>query len=158
MVTTFTEDLPAAVVDQIVSDIFAGLLDAYDLYAAPAPHDDAVLAVSGSVSMTGEWPGHISVACSDAFATRFAARLLQLPVDAVAVEDVLDAIGEFANVVGGNVKAVVPGPNALSLPRVVRGSEFLPAAVEIVRLDLLWADEPLRVLVWAGPRSEGDTR
>ena len=31
-------------------------------------------------------------------------------------EDVVDAFGEIANVVGGNVKAVLPGPSVLGLP------------------------------------------
>ena len=33
-------------------------------------------------------------------------------------EDVADALGELANVVGGNVKAVLPGPSVLGLPEV----------------------------------------
>ena len=33
-------------------------------------------------------------------------------------EDIDDALGELANVVGGNVKAVLPGPSALGLPEV----------------------------------------
>ena len=33
-------------------------------------------------------------------------------------EDIEDALGELANVVGGNVKAVLPGPSALGLPEV----------------------------------------
>ena len=33
-------------------------------------------------------------------------------------EDVDDALGELANVVGGNVKAVLPGPSVLGLPEV----------------------------------------
>ena len=33
-------------------------------------------------------------------------------------EDVEDGLGELANVVGGNVKAVLPGPSVLGLPEV----------------------------------------
>lgn len=35
--------------------------------------------------------------------------------------DVADALGEFVNIVGGNIKSALPGPIALSLPLVALG-------------------------------------
>ena len=61
-------------------------------------------------------------------------------------EDVDDALGELANVVGGNVKAVLPGPSVLGLPEVGTAPEpGLPA--DICRVDLLWRGQSLTITV-----------
>ena len=59
-------------------------------------------------------------------------------------EDIEDGLGELANVVGGNVKAVLPGPSVLGLPEV--GSA--PAAgSDACRVDLLWRGQSLTISV-----------
>jgi hypothetical protein len=61
-------------------------------------------------------------------------------------EDVADGMGELANVVGGNIKAVLPGPSVLGLPEV--GSA--PAAsspADTCRTDLLWRGQALTISV-----------
>jgi chemotaxis protein CheX len=67
---------------------------------------------------------------------------------AVSDADVADAVGELVNMIGGNVKSLMPGPSALSLPvvaagRVARSSD----SVEVCRLDASWAGDPLLVSV-----------
>ena len=61
-------------------------------------------------------------------------------------EDVDDALGELANVVGGNVKAVLPGPSVLGLPEVGAAPEPGHPA-DICRVDLLWRGQPLTISV-----------
>jgi len=66
--------------------------------------------------------------------------------DELEAEDVDDALGELANVVGGNVKAALPGPSTLGLPQVgeapgVRNPE------DVCRLEVLWRGQPLVVSV-----------
>ena len=41
----------------------------------------------------------------------------------------LDAVGEMANVVGGNVKSLLPGPSTLALPIVVTSETGVGHAV-----------------------------
>jgi chemotaxis protein CheX len=38
--------------------------------------------------------------------------------------DVCDAFGELANMIGGNLKAVLPHPVHLSMPSVVQGADY----------------------------------
>ena len=69
------------------------------------------------------------------------------PEDASA-SDLTDAIGELANVLGGNVKGLLPGPSLLSLP-TVSAEEAPPRSVssEAQELWFLCSGEPLVVLV-----------
>lgn len=74
----------------------------------------------------------LSIVAEAALARHFADQLLQLGDD-LEVEDIDDAFGELANVVGGNVKGLIDdGSAALSLPAVSRGS--VPAADGIVTI------------------------
>ena len=59
-------------------------------------------------------------------------------------EDIEDGLGELANVVGGNVKAVLPGPSALGLP-VVGAAPV--AGSDTCRVDLLWRGRSLTISV-----------
>ena len=61
-------------------------------------------------------------------------------------EDIADAFGEIANVVGGNVKAALPGPSALSLPDVGAAPAVRNPA-DVCRVDVLWRGEPLSISV-----------
>jgi len=68
--------------------------------------------------------------------------------DEAGPADVADAVGELVNMVGGNIKSLMPGPSVLSLPAVAAGRAAHPSgATEIARFDGVWAGEPVRVAV-----------
>ena len=64
--------------------------------------------VHSSVSITGSWHGHIVYASSQAAARLAAAAFMAMEPDEVSQEDISDVLGELANIVGGNVKAMLP--------------------------------------------------
>ena len=136
---------------EIVGDVFTGLFG--ERYAPPylaAPAE--TLEVSASVSVSGGWYGDVVIACSPALALSAAAELFAMAPEEIAEADIRDVVGEFANVIGGNVKSVMPGPSALSLPSTsLDGPIDRPGEVEALRLDLAWQNEPLRVSIWATP-------
>lgn len=106
---------------------------------------------TGTVSVSGAWQGHIVVSMSPALATVITAAMLAL--DDVSPEDVSDAIGELANIVGGTVKSLGPGPSGLSLPYVSLDAAvplFLGSALAR-RVDIVCDGEPLRLGVWTVP-------
>lgn len=84
---------------------------------------DGVLAFVG---MAGSWTGAGAISCSAAFACRICNQLLM--TDATSVnEEVLDAVGEVANMIIGNFKTMVEehlGPLGLSIPTVIYGRNF----------------------------------
>jgi chemotaxis protein CheX len=106
--------------------------------------------VAAAVSITGSWQGHVVVQVSAAAASALAAAFLGLE-DAAEAEpaDVEDALGELVNMVGGNVKSLVPASSALSLPLVIRGVSSAPDTKTVCSTAVLWRDEPIVVTVLA---------
>jgi len=78
----------------------------------------------GCVQITGGFTGAVMVSVSDRMARRVAGAMLETPLEAVTLSDLCDALGEIANMTGGSVKALLPGPSQLSLPSVVSGTAF----------------------------------
>ena len=69
-----------------------------------------------------------------------------------------DACGEIANILGGNVKGLLPGPSVLSVPQVAIDARQvrMTAAALRSRADLPWDGEPVTVAVREGtPTNNG---
>ena len=64
------------------------------------------------------------IECSVDFARRAAGTMFGLEPSAASAADTQDAIGELANMTGGNVKALLPEPCRLSLPTVVESADY----------------------------------
>lgn len=107
--------------------------------------------VHSSVSITGSWHGHLVYASSTQAAKRAAAAFLAMEPEEVGQEDISDVLGELANIVGGNVKAMLPAGCFLSLPTVVMAPQtasHFPAAERISGLYGLWEGEPVSISMW----------
>jgi chemotaxis protein CheX len=107
--------------------------------------------VTACVHLSGAFSGSVTVQCSDSAARDAAAVLFAIPVGEVTDGEVVDAIGEIANMVGGNVKSMLPGPSNLSLPAVAQGyrSSLTVAGASVVRqVQLRWRAEPIVVTLW----------
>jgi chemotaxis protein CheX len=117
--------------------------------------------VHSSVSITGSWTGHVVYASSIAAGRRAAAAFLAMEVDEVSEDDLSDVLGELANIVGGNVKAMLPPGALLSLPQVVLAPESTaryPNTSRISGVYGVWDGEPVSVSMWQsrGDRKEGE--
>jgi len=113
--------------------------------------------VHAMVSITGSWHGHLVYASSTAAARKAAAGFLAMTVDEVGEEDVTDVLGELANIVGGNVKAMLPDGCFLSLPTVIMAPESAshhPSAHRISGLYGQWAGEPVSISMWQSVKPE----
>ncbi len=124
--------VPVAHVDEgdvtmIVESIFAELLGLSVRPDEPGPGDGRLV---GLVRIRGAWHGTVSITCDRDLATRIATVMLdRAPRDEA---ELADAIGEVANMAGGNVKALLPSPSVLSLPEVA--GEGSPAVARDGRL------------------------
>jgi chemotaxis protein CheX len=117
----------------------------------PTYDDNQASDVHSSVSITGSWTGHVVYASSTVAARRAAAAFLAMEMDEVSTEDLSDVLGELANIVGGNVKAMLPPGAFLSLPQVVLAPESAtkyPNAERITGVYGIWEGEPVSVSMW----------
>ncbi|HEX2892591.1 MAG TPA: chemotaxis protein CheX [Marmoricola sp.] len=149
---TLTQELLAQVVDEVLETFVGSLSD------EPQPAD-AVLPVTAFVQITGAWTGTVLVSCSTELAATVTGAMLALPPEEVAQEDVSDAVGEVANMVGGSVKSLIAEPAELSLPTVIFGAQgtSVPGTELLQQVERSCAGEPLRVTVLAADASHAGT-
>lgn len=87
--------------------------------------------VSGMVGMAGTYTGILAIHCPQNFALKITSNMLGMEVDEVC-EDVNDALGEIANMLGGYVKMVLSKGGTdlnLSIPTVISGEEYTITAM-----------------------------
>jgi chemotaxis protein CheX len=115
---------------------------------AAGPLPDAGL-VQASVGIHGDWSCTVTLEMAPVTAETAARTMLH--VDVVAEEDVTDALGELVNMIGGNIKSLLPSASALGLPQVVHAPRHTSAAAvtEHYRVELAWAGTPIRIRVWS---------
>ena len=148
--------LDTATVQAIADDVWTSLVgDGEVLVPLPVPAPEVT--VSAWVRITGPWCGAVVVTCDEPTAEALTECLLRArPPAVVDAEDVADALGELANVLGGNVKAALPGPSSLGLPEA---GPTPPAARpdDLCRVDAQWRGQFLTITVQgatAAPHTE----
>ena len=137
-------------ISAIAEEVFAAMIDGEPGHLLPHP-GPAVHAepLYSWVDMHADVSGRTLLATDVATAHRLARALLAMePHEPVGEEDLVDAFGEVANVVGGNLKALLPVQGTLTLPRVSRVAPAQDGAVLVDSVALTWRGEPLDITVW----------
>ena len=97
-----------------------------DSYPLKEPVTSFHCSVTGMVGLAGTYTGILSIHCPQSLALRITSNMLGMDVDEVG-EDVNDALGEIANMIGGSFKHhfVKDGHEVkLSTPSVISGGEY----------------------------------
>ena len=94
-----------------------------DSYPLKEPVTSFHCSVTGMVGLAGTYTGILSIHCPKAFAMRITSNMLGMEVEEID-DDVNDAMGEIANMIGGNIKNRMPVPSGLSLPTVAVGARL----------------------------------
>ena len=144
--STVAEAPSPADVESIASDVWACAVPDGVLPPASGPGPDG-LAV-GAVAISGAWCGWVTLELPLATAARVTAAMLGQGNRELAREDVDDALGELANMIGGNVKSLVPAPSVLGLPVVVSDLGDVAVGREVCRAELSRDGAHVRVRVW----------
>ena len=140
------ELMDAATVESIAAEAWVALVGE-DEVIVPLPAEPAVDAVSAWVDVVGPWTGSVVLTTGAQTAAELTRALLaEAAPEVLEEEDVVDAFGEIANVVGGNVKAALPGTHALSLPEV-GAAPAVRNPDDVVRIDVQWRGQPLTISV-----------
>ena len=121
---------------QLVDDDLAGLVGAIwtsivgqdaDPSFVSAEELAAQRTVTACVHISGGWHGSVSMVLPSGLAEEVASRMFDVPTSELSAEEVLDAVGELANIAGGNVKGLIEDPCELSLPVVAEGTSYVLA-------------------------------
>ena len=138
-------------VAEITRDVWGSFL-AMDLTQAPA--DEGPLGgptMTGCVHLSGAWGGSVLVETTADHAQHAAEAMFAADPGSLSADEVSDALGELTNMVGGNIKGLLPAPSSLSLPSVAGGESYtlrVPGAVLVVRVHLIGPAGPVRITVW----------
>jgi chemotaxis protein CheX len=145
---TFASDEQIVGITQDVWSSFTGKgLGSAPEEVAPEAGDLTV----GRVAVTGGWQGCVLLTCPTPLARAAAAAMFDLPAEKLTDDEVADAVGELTNMIGGNIKGLLPGPSRLSMPAVTVGatsSVRTPHAVLVSTVSLLCEGLPLTVSLW----------
>ena len=141
-----TDLIDEPTVESIAQDAWLALVGE-DEILVPIPGALPADVVSSWVNMTGPWTGTVVLTTGAETAAELTRALLaETAPDPLEDDDVADALGEMANVVGGNVKASLPGPSVLSLP-YVGDPPAVRNPADVCRVDVLWRGQPLTISV-----------
>ena len=103
-------------IQQYTQLVCSTLLD-YEVNPLPGSYDvSSTDTFSGSVQVTGKWQGIILLSLPSALVNTLTEALFSLEQGKVSNEDRKDAVGELINMIGGNIKALLPQPSAISVP------------------------------------------
>lgn len=137
---------------QVVEAVWDQVLELPVRPTAP-PADESTPDLSVCVHITGGWNGAVLFWPSDRFAGRASARLFAIAETEVTPADVQDAMAELGNIVAGNLKSILPGPSALSLPTVTHGHQhevFVRRTRLVAQYTFVCEDETLSIRLLEG--------
>lgn len=125
---THHEEELAEYVINATKDVFKTMImmELQDHYPLSEPVSKMHCSITGMVGLAGKYSGILSIHCPQNLALSITSNMLGMEVDEVG-DDVNDALGEIANMLGGHVKQVVSKGGFdlnLSIPTVISGEDY----------------------------------
>jgi chemotaxis protein CheX len=147
MSQTVPEDEMYAIAEQVFSAMIDGDVGPLQRWVGDVPMiPDPLVAW---VDLRGDWTGRAALTTSLPVAHDLTRALLQMDAgEEVGAEDLADAFGELANVVGGNLKALLPTPGTLGLPHVAAAVPDVAGVMAVEDLHLSWRGRLIVVSIW----------
>jgi len=124
----FTEEQLAKYIIDATQEVFSTMvmMETTDDYPLRDPINRFKCSITGMVGFAGTYSGVISIHCPVELALKITSSMLGMECDEVN-EDLNDAIGEIANMLGGSVKQVLSKGGLdvkLSIPTVISGEDY----------------------------------
>jgi chemotaxis protein CheX len=121
------EDMARYIIDA-TKEVFSTMMsmEVEDQYPMSEPVTEFHCSITGMVGLAGSYTGILSIHCPQDLAMKITSNMLGMEVDEVG-EDVNDALGEIANMLGGHVKQVLSKGGLdlnLSIPTVIAGEAY----------------------------------
>ncbi len=142
-------DIGTAEVIDVVQNVWQSFLnDHIEFTDLVGEQDQSYL--TGFIQITGGWNGAVVCTATGNLVRRIAQTLFGLPADQLTPDLLQDALAEVTNMVGGNLKAILPGPSYLCLPAVIEGQDYsvsVRATYPILSVRFLHQAEPFVVRI-----------
>jgi len=74
--------------------------------------------VTANIQISGDWQGIVVLVMEHDLAQHLAIKMFSLEKEQVTDEEISDSASEMMNIIGGNLKSMLPQPNQLGLPIV----------------------------------------
>ena len=123
MPTELSIEIRPSELAQIVESVFGTMLN-LEVSPCEARRFSRGDRLTAAVHLAGTWNGAVLLECDRRQACRFAGRFLSLDPPGKVDEVVRHVLGELANMIGGNLKCVLPRGMRLSTPTVMDGSDY----------------------------------
>jgi chemotaxis protein CheX len=136
------------IIYQLADMVCASLLnEPAQRYHGPVP--SGAETICGIVHISGTFNGFVSVVCRQSLARKIGEILFKHPGAALSYQEMQDAMRELTNMIGGNIKGLLPEPSSLSLPVVApQGQDTtFPDAVTVCRSDIQVMGEPIEIIL-----------
>ncbi len=106
-------------ITQIIKSIWSAILELeVERVNEPFTINEKENTLIGCVHITGGWSGTVALQCPVPLARKAAAIMFSEKESEADMSDIKDALGELANMAGGNIKSLYTGQCYLSLPTV----------------------------------------
>jgi len=108
-----------------VDEVFRSVIDltlrlqSNELQAADTAEGQPLM-IRAEISFKGAWKGHVMLQVDPALAREMAAVMMQKDLEETEEPETLDAVGELTNIIAGNLRPLMPGYRAMTLPIVTR--------------------------------------
>ena len=104
---------------QVIEGVWNDFLEVpVERRSLPPSASGEAIALTGCVRFTGAWEGALLLQYPIELARSAAAAMFHVQPEEVTREHARDAVGELTNMVGGNLKALLPSPCQIGLPNV----------------------------------------
>lgn len=81
--------------------------------------------ITANIQISGQWQGVIALIMEHDLAEQLAIKMFSIEKEQVTNDEINDALSEMINIIGGNLKSLLPQPNQLSLPIVgIKGTKL----------------------------------
>ncbi len=106
-------------VDEIVRSVMDVTLrlSTHELQAAAAQEGQAQM-ICAEIRFKGAWKGQVMLQVEPSLAREMAAVMMMKELEDTEQGEGMDAVGELANMIAGNLKPLLPGHRAMTLPQV----------------------------------------
>lgn len=105
-------------IEQIAQTVFATMFE-IDLFRLESAATGDSHPLQANVAIAGAWSGCVALSLSSGLIQAAASKMLKCDPSELTSEDQQEVASEIANMIGGNLKSILPAPSVLSIPQIV---------------------------------------